>query len=367
MNSRLLAWLSAATVLVALLAVWMATTRTPSDTEAVALYPDLKGKMTDVTGVDIYKAGDQLAVQLVRDGNRWQVKQRANYPADTAKVVSLLLAVQDAKIREQKTANPANYSALAVQDVSDTGTTGVRIELAGAPVKLIVGKRDASGKSTYVRRVGETQSLSVDAQLDAPTEPSQWLQHAIVDISADRVREVAVQLGTTRYSVVKEKRADANFDVKPLPKGRELSSVSVGNAFAQTLIGLQLEDVTPVTELQGKSAGQVRFATFDGLTIDVDGYSIDDKRWLVFKAGFDEALARRFYVPTTAPAAAPAADGKPAATPPPSPTDGLDAALKKGSEEAAALNQRLSGWAFAVPSYKYDAVFKPLDQLLLKK
>jgi hypothetical protein len=42
------------------------------------------------------------------------------------------------------------------------------------------------------------------------------------------------------------------------------------------------------------------------------------------------------------------------------------AAAKDSQTEAAAINQRLQGWQFEIPSYKYQPMFQPLEELLKK-
>jgi hypothetical protein len=359
MNARNLSTLSVVAVLILIVAFWIGHSSAPEHTAQQLLYPDLKGKLDSVTSLQVFKAGDQLSVELVRDGETWKVKQRNNYAADTNKVKALLLKLEEATLREQKTSNPANYAALAVQDLTDNATTGVRLELAGAPtpIKLIVGKRDVNARATYVRRAGETQSWQISDEIEVAADPTQWLKRDLANIGADRMQEVSTQLtGAPSYNSFKNARTDANFDVKPLPKGRELNSVSASNSVAQALVSLQLDNARPSSELVNeKVAGRAVFHTFDGLVIEFVGYIVGERRWITLHANFDSDLAKRFHVTTTAPE-------KKEATPDTS----LDAAIKKGQEEATALNTNFDTWAFALPTYKYDAIFKPLDDLLKK-
>jgi hypothetical protein len=285
----------------------------------------------------------------------WSIKERSDYPADTQKVNALLLALEDAKLREEKTSNPTNYATLGVQDLTAPGATGALVELAGpnlsGAVKLVVGKSDAMTRASYVRRFGEAQSWLTN-EIQVNTDATAWLRRDLLNIGADRIQEVLVQIsGSPRYSVVKEKRADANFDVTPLPKKRELNSVSAANSVAQILTSLQLDDVRPAAELSNnKSAAQTSFHTFDGLTVDFCGYKIEDKHWITVKAGFDDSLAKRFHLAT---------ESKDAKATPESGND-------KIQTEAESLNKQFGEWAYAIAPYKYDAIFKPVEELLKK-
>jgi len=369
MNARNLGLLGLAAVVVILAAVWMGRPRTTDVGADRNLYPELKGKLDSIKGISIFKAGDQVAVDLVRDGDVWQVKQRDSYAADTGKVKTLLTRLEDAKLREQKTANTENYPALSVQDLTDVATTGVRVELDGtpSPVKLIVGKRETTAHATYVRRAGETQSWLISTDLDVSSDPLQWLKRDLIHLGADRIQQVETQLaGSPSYVAFKNSRADANFDVKPIPKGRELNSATAPNSVSQALVSLQMEDVRKSDAVTAaKNASHATFSAFDGLKIQCTGYVDGEHRWIVLHAEFDPELAKRFHVATAA--AEKKEEGKdvPAANPATADTS-LETTLKKGQDEAAALDKSVANWAYSVPTYQYDAIFKPLDDLLKK-
>jgi hypothetical protein len=360
MNSRQLTSLGIAALAIIIGAVWIGLARRPSTDSSAALFPALKGQLGKVQALQIYAAGNQLTAEINRSQTGWSLKQRNNYAADSAKINALLLSLEGAKVREEKTSNPENYATLGVQDLVTPGATGTRVELVGIdpPVKLIVGKSDSTSRASYVRRAGEPNSWLVSEQFNVTTDAASWLQRDLMNIGADRIQEAVIQIaGSPRYSAIKAQRADANFDVTPLPRKRELNSAGAANAIAQALVSLQLDDVRPRAELEAtKGAAQTTFHTFDGLVLDVSGYSIDDKQWITVNARFDETLAKRFYLPSTT------ASKDPAATADTS----LESAAAKVRAEADALNKQLGEWAYAVAPYKYDALFKPVEQLLRK-
>jgi glucan-binding YG repeat protein len=41
-------------------------------------------------------------------------------------------------------------------------------------------------------------------------------------------------------------------------------------------------------------------------------------------------------------------------------------ATRNVQEEASKANAQLTGWVFEIPAYKYDAIFKPVDELIKK-
>lgn len=364
MNTRNLLTLSVA-ALVLILGAWWLSTRHSGSTEVneTTLYPALKSNLDSVRIVRIYGKNNEL-VELARTGNQFEVTQRHQYPANNAKVRTLLMDLAAAKLREEKTSNPANYAALGVEDIS-ANSTGTRVELVDTSVNLIVGKKDAATHSTYIRRTNDKASWLIDIELTVAADPTQWLQRQVVNIAADRIVDLNIQAADTKhYLLLKTKPGDANFDVANIPKGRELSSISVANASAQTLADLQLEDVRAATELSDEKAlSHVVLRTFDGLVIHVSGYG-SEQHWITLKADVDEALAKRFHQPETKASA----DKPDMAKPDTSQLDtSMTAAIKKTRDEADAINKQCSDWAYAIPAHKYESLFKPLEQLLKQK
>ena len=348
-------------------AVLVANLRTESkQTTDALLYPQLKAQADSVKAIRIYKAGDARAVEILRDGDRWTLTERDGYPIAAVKARNLVRALTTAKVLEEKTADESKYGALSVEDVKKADAKGVRIELEGPSdaVNLIVGKDGPGGKSSYVRRAGEAKSWLVSEQLSASPEVRDWLDKDIVNVSADRIQSAAISIsGQKPYSASKSSRADADFKVEPLAKGQTLSSDGAANGIATALLSLTLDDVLPKSEIASeKPAAQATYKTFDGLIVQLEGFKKNDKHYVVIATSFDQALADQFKIKT--------AEQKPAA----------DAANKGDvaqnestskpaadvSAEAKSLSDKTVNWAYEIPQYKYDAIFKPLAEMLKK-
>jgi hypothetical protein len=342
----------------------MANQRTSTtSTESTLLYPELKAQADSVQAIRIYKAGDTRALELIRDGANWTVTERNGYPAAGVKARRLVQALSEAKVLEEKTEDPAKYASLSVEDVKTADAKGVRIELEGpkTPVNLIVGKDGPAGKSSYVRRVDDKRSWLVNTQLSASPEIGDWLEKEVINISADRIQSANVSIeGQKPYTAAKSSRTDADFKVEPLPKGKELSSASAANSAATALMGLTLDDVQPKTAVvSGKPAAQATYKTFDGLVAQLEGYKKDDKRYITLATSYDAQLAERFKLKT-------AADEK-------AKTDGEAGDQSKSApttpnveEEAKTTQTKLANWAYEIPEYKFDAIFRPIDEMLKK-
>jgi len=298
--------------------VWLAS-RHGTDSTAEPTGPVLPLKQEDlnaVTRVGIFK-GDGSHVTLTRDATHWVVAERG-YPADTGQVRKLLLDLAALQIEEQKTSDPALYSKLGVEDPrgAQTSSTGVNIDLKGRTLGVIVGKTSGTG-SVYLRVAGTAQSLLASPQLTPDADPRHWLDHSILDIPAEQVSEVDVKaVSGPEYAV---KRGT----VSPIPKGRELADPGAPTAQAGALVGLQLDDVRKATA--HAPAAQATFRTADGLILTLAGIQEGETRYLTVIAG----------------ASAPALQ-----------------------QRVRDLNARLAGWEFELPGYRYDTLFRPLEQLL---
>jgi hypothetical protein len=367
MNSKNLLILCLIAIIAIAGGVWLAGERASNGGETTAkLYPDLDKKLNDAAAIAIFTAGDKKSVELARKENVWRVTERHSYPADETKLRKLLVSIADAELSEEKTSNPENYASLGVEDLSNATATGVRIEVSvEPPVNLIVGKQGPGVQSRYVRRAGEEKSWLVDTQIDNSSTPKDWLRKSILDVSADRIQSATVTTPNAKpYSAAKAARADANFAVEGLPKGKELSSPTAANGLATALAGLTLSDVEPASAFTAKPEAQATFRTFDGLVIELDGWSRDDKRFIAARAQHDAALADRFKLPAAEPKDEAAKeetsneaskDQQQKAEEP-----AKDAAEPNVAEEAKTTGDRLSGWVYEIPDYKYDSIFKQL-------
>jgi len=91
------------------------------------------------------------------------------------------------------------------------------------------------------------------------------------------------------------------------------------------------------------------------------GHKESDKAFVAVTVSRDPALAAQF---PEAAAEKPAADAKPAPLPAPVPAP---AAAKPADHSVERLAARTKGLEYEVPLYKYESIFKPLEDLLEKK
>jgi hypothetical protein len=383
-RSRLVILLVLALLVIAA-AIWLSGQRSlrRDDTAGARALPALSSALNEVSEIRLVKAGDQTAVTLKRADDHWQVAERAGHPTDSSKVRKLLIDLSDLKVVEQKTENPANYAVLGVEDVKEPTATGVRIDIAGLaqPVSLIVGK-DAGSRSSYARPAQSAQSIAVTPSISLDTDPKNWLDRSLFDIPATSVQQVRIRdANGHNYTVKRESRDQTDFTVPDLPKGRKLASPTIANSASTALGALTFDDVRPAAAPPSSPKGVARaeFRLFDGTVLDITGRKDGEHHWIHVQPRFDEAQQQLFAV-AAAPAGSEAADAKaddtksapaegetktaaPAATPAPAATE------RKPDEVRAEVDnwaKRFAGWDYQVPGYKYDTLFRPLDELTQK-
>ena len=330
MTARRVTMLLIAAVLVIVLAVWLSS-KPQVERGTLAGDPVVTGleksALNSITEVRLSK-GDGSKTTLKKGATDWIVGER-EYPADSGKVRKLLLDLAALNVVEEKTRTPENYPALGVEDTTSAKATGTSVDVvtASKTYSLIVGK-SSGAKSGYVRVVNMPQSFLAAPLIAPDADPRRWLDHTLVDIPQDRIKEIAVKPAKgPGYTASRANKDQSDFAVAEVPKGRELSSPAAADPIAGSLAGVSLDDVQHAPATPPADVSHAAFNTFDGLKIDVAGRKDGSKTLVSFA---------------------------------PSST------AKETEAEAKTLAARLNGWEFEIPSYKYDGMFRPLDDLLKK-
>src|SRR5581483_7230396 len=285
MNAKTLTYLAGAAIVALAAAIAINVSRRPeseANEKPKALLPELHDHVNDVNQITLTGAEGKTLATLKRTGDAWNVVEKANYPADLAKIREFLIKLDQATILEQKTSNPKLYAELGVDDVKDKDAKGVLVELAGLPqpVKLIVGNYNgAGGGGTFVRRDGDAQSWLAKGNIAVAKNTADWEMRDLADIPSNRLKSVTLTNpdGKT-LAAAKEQPGDANFKVADVPKGREVSSEFAANGLASTLAGLTADDVFPAKDMPPPDkVYKAQYAAFDGLVIDVTACDKDGK------------------------------------------------------------------------------------------
>lgn len=345
MNTRGLGLLALAAILVGALALWFSREPAagPGTLVGTKVLPDARARVNEITELRLAK-GDGSKTSLRRSGQAWQVAERG-YRADSGKVRKLLLDLTGLEVLEEKTEDPASYALLGVEDVKGPQAAGVLVEIVApqATRTLIVG-RPSGSRESFVRVVGRPVSLLVRPQLSIEADPRRWLDTALLDVDAARVQRVEVRPASgPAYAAVRERPGAPDLAIEPLPKGRELSGPSAATALASGLDDLTLDDVKAADPAAAPAPLHATISTFDGLVVEFAGHRDGAHGLVTVAAHYDAELAKRFADQARAASlhAAPAVE-----------------------KEAAAIAARAQDWQFELPAWKFDAIFRPVEEML---
>jgi len=355
MSKRTVAILAAAlVVLLALVIVGQRDGTSTTGAAGTALVPGLDAALGDIERVTVVKANSETVATLEKRPDSWVVTNKHDYLADAAKLRQALAALAEARVLEQKTANPELYDRLGVEDMTGAAAAGVSIALtaAGRELPAIILGNAEGAKYRYARRAGEVQSYLIDRNPDVPRAAAQWVDARIIDVRGERVREVTITHADGEVVRLSKASSElANFEVATIPEDRELSYPGVANVVGNALRELNLEDVAPAAEAISGEQTLVEYRTFDGLVVRVTGVERNDESWISLEASADPAQA-------AAAAPAPPAEGAAA------PAEGAAAPATDPAAEAARINAKVGGWRYKIAGFQYDQMTRRMADLL---
>jgi len=350
MSRRRFLGLAVAAVLALSVALYLSARRNQQpDLHGAPLLPSLPGEMGTVGSVSLRRGKATPNVVLHQQNGHWAVAERGDYPADVPKLRKLLLALADARIVEEKTSNPASFAAIGVEDPTSPGAGGAEIDVTArdGTHAVIVGK--PVGEGNFVRRGGENTSYSVEPGISFETEPRSWIDSHLPEISSAAIQSIEVKpaagpgytivktaapattaasagknskTGATPTATDKDGAAPApeNFTLEGVPAGRKAAESALLAPSPNTFGGLHAEDVAPASDIDFSKASVVTLHESDGNVITLTGAAIGDAHWIEMQSSKDDAF-----------------------------------------------NAKTAGHAFEIAGYRFDAIFRPLEQVLVPK
>jgi hypothetical protein len=338
-------WLVAVTVLAAVVAFLLPRqTARNGEFQAVEALPELAAVVNEVDWLRV-SGGDGTIATLERRGGQWVVVEANAYPAAWPALQRLLSDLAAAEVVEVKTANPAYYDRLGVEDPA-AGSPGLVLafrESAGLP-SVIVGKRAQARGGQYLRRTDSERSVLIDRELEVPGERVDWLDRRVVDVSRDEVVEVAIQHADGESILARKISADdENFSLEGVAEGYEPRSAWTVDSLANALESLDLEAVVPADGIDWEGATLYRVVTAGGLDLAArvvgrpGEEDTETDYWLALEAGlYTTSLDQEVD----------------------------DAGREASAERAAEINRRVSGWAYSIPKFNHDAMNKRMADLV---
>ncbi|MBV9735338.1 MAG: DUF4340 domain-containing protein [Acidisphaera sp.] len=316
--------------IVALAGGWyFGTAAEPTGSSSVAAgrlaFPDLTARLQQAARIDITHQGKTLT--LDRDGDVWGMADRGDYPVQTAKLHALLTGLAELRLTERRTADPAEFSRLGVEDPQATATSTLLrvLDGQGKPIaELIVGHQRVRAEGevpqqVYVRRPGENQAWLAEGRLEADADPQLWFDRDLVNIDQSALASVAITRGEQHLAL---RRAGDKLVLEAPADHPALDDQKLAD-IGHALEFLSFSDVRPAGQMPGEALGQAVFTTTDGLTLTIDVNKADKDVWARLAA---------------------AGDGP-------------------AKAQADRLDARLKGWAYQVGDYKLAALLPSMDDL----
>lgn len=360
----IIAFVAAALALAAYLTTSRSGPAAPAATDASGpALPTLAAKINDAAEVVVRRPSGSFTFRRAGDG--WGLAEKAGYPVNIENVRALIIALADLKLVEAKTANPALYSRIGVQDIAAAGTGAEEAAAESQHVQIDV--RDGAGASlgsvilgtqkwgptpeVFIRRAGEAQSWLARGRVDVPSDQMSWVDKAAVNIPRDRVRRASItDAAGAAITVSRISHQIPTFMVESIPEGRELTTPGAGDQIGNLLSYLSFDDVAPVESIDFSSspAHTATVRTFDGLIVTIRTALAAETTW-----------ARIEVAHEAPPAPAESADGQP--------SEPDAASIDAAKQEAEQLQSRLAPWAFKLQDHKlrvlqttWDSLLKPL-------
>ncbi len=330
------------------------------------LLPDIAAKINDVDRVDIIAAGNVTVATLHKTDTQWQLQQMDNYRANWDQLKTLLAGLASAKVIETKTDKPAYYARLGVEDIDaeDAASVLVRLSIADQHKAIIIGHRAQGTDGQYLRIKGQAASVLVDKTLEAPAEALAWVDKRIIDIKPSEVTEVElIHPGGDRVLVTKVSADDTDFTLADLPAGREIKSQWAVNSLGSVLSLLDLESARPDTGIDWNGAVRMRMLLFSGVEIMAEMLESDGSYLVKLHASHPAADIVDKQDVATEKASVKPTDGEVTQA------DNVpDKVAEKAADEVnkrvADINQRVTGWAYAISKYKFEAMVKKTQDML---
>ena len=293
------------------------------------MFPGLADRLQDAAEVDIAHQGKTLVIR--RHGDVWGLADRGDYPVEAEKLRGMLTALTELRLVEPRSADPAAYAKLGLQDPNAPDSTAdlLRVlDAAGKPIaELIVGHRRVltAGNvpdEVFVRRPDEAQGWLAEGSLVVDADPLLWLQRDIVNIDHTSIAHVSVQRGNETLGFDAK---DGKLTMTTPAEHPPLDSYKMDD-IARGLEMLTCEDVQPGAAPTTGEIGQSVFTTTDGLAVTTR----------LYQSGKD--LLARFDI----------------------------AGDNVAKAKAATLKARIAGWTYRIGAWKQTALVPSLTDLEAK-
>ncbi len=246
--------------------------------------PNLTQNIGQAQRITITSADASYRIERIERGNQrvWVMRDRGDYPVLGSRLAQLTEGLEGLRFTRRMTADASKHQRLGVTDPRQGGR-GVLVQIEGARgallVNLILGV-EPSG--LYVRRPDDDQVWAAEGDLPPLRDVAAWLELRPLALSADRLARVEISPAEGRpYILSREAPGQPWRIVQPAIATLAQSSVT---AAAEHLTQISPVDVQLAPAVQGPAQARVRAQTFDGVVIEAELISSDNRTWLKLAA-----------------------------------------------------------------------------------
>jgi peptidyl-prolyl cis-trans isomerase C/peptidyl-prolyl cis-trans isomerase SurA len=366
MNSKVLAILGVTAITLtaaALLIDRSETSTTPAAQVSGEFFPDMASRVERASRIEMSNTGGQVSLVKNADGV-WTIEQSGGYWANEDQVKKFLFGLGGMEVVQKLTSKPERLPDLGLGEVGAAESNATLVELEDASgvelASLVIGNTKwgampGASQSLYVRRSDENQAWEVRASASPSTTVSSWQTRDIMNISPTRVRRMNVKLDDrVSFEMERPESPTDSFNIRNVSEGwRVRETVAGDRTIAGFLQSLTLEDVRRAEGFfEGLGSESLLVTqTFDGLVVDAAIRKDGEKAFAVLSARFDEAL--RDKVESI-----------------PAPEAGEESPLKTAEEvmaEVEEINRLTSGWAYALPQWKFSGIERAATTTVLEE
>ncbi len=196
----------------------------------------------DPSNIDAISIGTgEKKTTLQRNGDRFVVANKDNYPAESGAVNNLISSCMDIKVEGLVTDNPSNHKDLGVTEEDADSVIKFLKQNSELLVGVIVGKDKGQGGGPFVRMVPGDR---VYATLDRPwikDQPMDYVDRNIVTVDRKEIESVIVSSSNGTYKLNPGEDGEGAI-LEDLPAGKELKANDANSVFT-ALSNLGFDDV----------------------------------------------------------------------------------------------------------------------------
>ena len=181
------------------------------------------------------------AVTLKREGGRFVVANKDNYPADPREINNLLTKCLETRTSQFITDNPANHEELQVTEEKARSVVKFLKSDSSVLTGVIVGKDRELGEGSYVRLA------SGDKVYVTPNVPSfggqamDYIKQELISVKREDIQSVTVTSQSGQYSL-KSGEDGKTVMLENMPMGKRLK-IGEGETVFSALTNLRFDDV----------------------------------------------------------------------------------------------------------------------------